>query len=445
MKTTILEKFSLLAIPLLISLGVSLLFYPGFMSYDTLHALRGARNGVTDSMWPPMVSYVWRMVDLVSPNPSVMHFSQLFLLLSSIFYIVFFFTKKIIYAIALIVFYLSIPPILGTLAVIWKDVLMAAFFIAGFALIVSMRLAINRWVFIFLALLAIALIFLGVCSRHNAIAGAVPLLFFLAWVMCLRVLKTSLCFWLGVISLGSALTCTVFFTKIQLDHYSFPSLTRMNSSTDAFMQSVRVLDVAGASLCVGKTLFSDMAPQLSLAEISRLYDPKHINLSAELLNQVGVDNRINKIWLGVAAHHPICFLYNKLQLTKYLIGANQGVPFLITAPSVDTNEYGYALTKSKFRDSVVRYIVEASRLPFFKPWILYLLSIGAFFSMAMSRRLTVAYMAMFFSAVFYFISLVIFGNAADARLPFYTLTTLSMFTFISIFELVYAQSRRAVR
>lgn len=74
-----------LAIPLLFSLGVAALFYPGFMSYDTLHALRSARNGVIDSMWPPMVSYVWRVVDLVSSNPSAMHFSQVFLLLFSIF------------------------------------------------------------------------------------------------------------------------------------------------------------------------------------------------------------------------------------------------------------------------------------------------------------------------------------------------------------------------
>jgi hypothetical protein len=82
---TVSGRVYLLSIPLLTSLGVAALFYPGFMSYDTLHALRGARNGVTDSMWPPMVSYVWRAVDLVSSNPSAMHFSQVFLLLFSIF------------------------------------------------------------------------------------------------------------------------------------------------------------------------------------------------------------------------------------------------------------------------------------------------------------------------------------------------------------------------
>jgi len=428
------SKVYLVVIPLLISLGVAALFYPGFMSYDTLHALRGARNGVTDSMWPPMVSYVWRAVDLVSLNPSAMHFSQVFLLLGSIFFIVFFYTKKISYAAAFLLVYLSIPVVLGTVAVIWKDVLMAAFFMASFAVVVSMRLVINKWGFVFLSLLAAFLIFLGVCSRHNAITGAVPLFFYLALVMCSRVLKRPMHLWLGVFLLGSVLTGAVFVTKIQLDNYSLPGLVKIKSSNDEFIQSVRVLDVAGASLCVGSNLFAEMAPNLSLAEIGGLYDPKHINLSAGLLSRVGYDSRINKIWLNVAIHHPICFFNNKFQLTKYMVGANKGAQFLITAPSVDNNEYGYSLPESSLRDSAVRYIVHASQLTLFKPWFLYLISIGAFVYMLLVRALTAGNLTIFMSAFFYFAGLVLFGNAADARLPFYTTTALLMFTFISIFE-----------
>lgn len=424
----------LLAIPLLVSLGVAALFYPGFMSYDTLHALRSARNGVTDSMWPPMVSYVWRAVDLVSVNPSAMHFSQVFLLLFSIFFIVFTFTKKIRYAAAFLLIYLTIPSVLGTVAVIWKDVLMAAFFLAGFVVIASMRHVTNRWGFILLLLLATFLIFLGVCSRHNAITGAVPLLFYLALIMCSRVLKSPSRLWLAVFFLGSTLTGAVFLTKIQLDNYSLPGFEKLRNSNDFFVRAVRVFDVAGASLCVGSNLFADMAPNLSLAEIRSGYDPRHINLSKGLLDKVGVDSRIDKVWLNVAVHHPVCFFSHKFHLTKYLIGANKGVQFLITAPSIDKNEYGYLLPESSIRDSTVAYIVHASALPFFKPWFLYLLSIGSLVYLVWARALTAGHSTIFLSAIFYLGGLVIFGNAADARLLFYTTTALSMFTFISILE-----------
>lgn len=424
----------LVVIPLLISLGIAALFYPGFMSYDTLHALRSARNGVTDSMWPPMVSYVWRTVDLISSNPSAMHFSQVFLLFFSIFFIVFFFTKKISYAATFLLVYLSIPAVLGTVSVIWKDVLMAAFFMAGFAVIAFMGQVINKWWFAFLALLATVLILLGVCSRHNAIAGAVPLLFFLASVVCSRVLKRPMHLWLSVFLLGSALTGAVFVTKIQLDNYALPGFIKISSSSVRFIRSVRVLDVAGASLCVGRNLFAEMAPDVSLAEIGTLYDPRHINLSAGLLSRVGDDNRIDKIWLSVAIHHPICFFYNKFQLTKYMLGANQGGQFLITAPAVDRNEYGYSLPESSLRDAAVAYIVKASDLPFYKPWFIYLISFFAFVYMLRVRALTADLLTIFLSADFYFAGLVAFGNAADARLPFYTTTTLILFSFISLIK-----------
>jgi hypothetical protein len=424
----------LLVIPLLFSLGVAALFYPGFMSYDTLHALRSARNGVTDSMWPPMVSYVWRVVDLVSVNPSAMHFSQLSLLLCSIFFIVFTFTKKIRYAALFLLIYLAIPSVLGTLAVIWKDVLMAAFFMAAFAVIVSMRNILNIWGFIFSSLLAIFLVFLGVCSRHNAITGAVPLLFYLALIICFRVLKSSPRLWLTVFFLGSVITGTVFFTKTQLDNYSLPNLEKLSNSNDLFVRTVRVLDVAGASLCVNKNLFADVAPNLSLDEIKSDYDPRHINLSKGLLDKMVVDAKIDDIWLNVAVHHPVCFFSHKFHLTKYMIGANTGIQFLITAPSVDKNEYGYLLPESSIRDSTVSYISYASALPFFKPWFLYILSIGSLIYLIWVKALTAGHLTLFISAIFYSGGLVLFGNAADARLLFYTTTVLVLLTFVTVIE-----------
>jgi hypothetical protein len=385
-------------------------------------------------MWPPMVSYVWRAVDLVSLNPSAMHFSQVFLLLFSIFFVVFFFTKQLSYATVFLFIYLSIPAVLGTVAVIWKDVLMAAFFLAGFAVIVSMRSVVNRWWFIFLSLLAVFLIFLGVCSRHNAITGAVPLIFYLALVVCSRVLKPSLRLWLCVVLFGAVLTGAVFVTKIQLDNYSLPSYEKLHYSKDSVIRTVGALDIAGASLCVGRNLFAGAAPGLSLAEIKSGYDPRHSNLSRVLMDKVAIDSRIDKIWLNVLIHHPICFFNNKFQLTKYMIGANKGAQFLITAPSVDNNEYGYSLPESSLRNASVAYIVHASQLPFFKPWFLYIISIGVFIYMVRIRALTAGLLTIFLSAIFYFAGLVAFGNAADARLPFYSTTALLVFTAIAILE-----------
>lgn len=418
--------------PILLSIGVAVLFYPGSMSYDTFYALSSARSGVTESLWPPMVSYVWRVVDLVSHNPSSMHFFQVLLLLSSVYYILVVSVKNITSIKIFFIIYLMIPSILGTLAVIWKDVLMSAFLLSGFALIEALKLVINKWAFKFISLALLFFVFVGICVRHNAITAAVPFLFYFSFVFCSRTIKNPNHSLWGVFLLGSILTGMLYFAKIQLDTYSLPTFARLNNGTGAQLQTVKVLDVAGASLCVGANLFGPEAQSISLEQIARIYDPRHANLSLGLLSRKEVFVNIEKIWRNTALRHPICFLNNKFQLTKYMIGANSGQQFLITHPSIDSNIYGYTLEKSPIRDSIFSYIIRSSRLFFLKPWFLYLISIGIFLYMAKKRSLSLSSCTLFLSAFFYIGGFILYGNAADARLLFYTTTVLAMFVFISI-------------
>ena len=427
------KKIYLIVIPLFLSLIVASIFYPGAMSYDTFHALQGARTAVTDSMWPPMVSYIWRVVDLVSFNPSAMHFSQLFLLIFSIYFIIYFFTRNVLYTTIFLLIYLSIPVILGTLAVIWKDVLMAAFFMAGFAVVQYMKGLTNKRQFYILALVSTFILFLGVCTRHNAITGAVPILFYLSWLIAQRVIKNTKYLWFGVFFIGFLLTSILFFTKTLLDSYSLPNFNKMPSSTNNFIELVRVLDVAGASLCVGENLFYK-TPSLSLEKIREMYNPKHANLSKDLVERPDVYVNINETWMNNAIKHPICIFSNKFELTKYLTGANSGEQFLLTHKVINDNEYGYAFKKSRIRGAAFSYIDMFSQFFVFKPWFIYFLSIAAFIYMLRIKELTPEYFTLFMSAYFYFSGIVAFGNASDARLLFYTTTTLSIFIFISMLE-----------
>jgi hypothetical protein len=426
----------LIAIPLLAALLIAAIFYPGAMSYDTLHALYSARNEVTDSVWPPMVSYVWRAVDLVSLDPSAMHFSQVFLLLFSVFYIVYFFTKSILHASIFLLIYISIPAVLGTMAVIWKDVLMAAFLMSGLGAAIYLSTVTTKRKFVGIFLLAISLIFLGVCSRHNAIAGAVPLIFYVAWLVCHRWRKDSKHVLLSVVILGSVLTGAIFFTKTFFDAYELPGFTRLPSSTQFVIKTVRVLDVAGASVCLGENLFADVAPDLTVDDIEDLYEPKHSNYSKELLEITALRSGITERWLSVAFQHPICFFYNKYQLAKYLTGANKGDQFLITHPGIDENVYGYAWSKSSLRDAAFSHVVNASKYTIFAPWFIYLLSILSLLYLMKYRALTVEYLTIYLSAILYLCGLVALGNAGDARLLFYTTSLLLMFTFLSITEVI---------
>ena len=418
---------------LLMTLAICFTFYPGFMSYDSLHALRGARGEVTDSVWPPMVSYVWRFVDLFSTNPSLMHFFQVFLLLFSLSSAVFLLFKKLKFSFIFILTYLSIPAILGTLVVIWKDVLMAAFFIATFAITLLLRHIKNRQLIFLLFLLALALVFLGICSRHNAITAAVPLIFLLTYTFFSKFKFNSFNKSLFISVSGIILILFSYTIKIQLDNYSLPNFVKLNAKFNDF-SGLKILDISGASICLDKNLFSKIDSNLTVADIEQMYDPKHCNLSSEITNKFHGNKDIDSIWVNLIKEHPLCFLYNKFHMMKYMIGGNPGTQFLITHPSVDENEFGYKLKDSWLREFFLSYIIGSSSLFFVKPWFIYLISIGSFVWLYRNKKLMPEYFALYTSGLFYFGSFILFGNAADARLLFYSTTTSSLIIFVTFIE-----------
>jgi hypothetical protein len=405
------------------------------MSYDSLHALRAARGEVTDSIWPPMVSYIWRFVDLFSTNPSSMHFFQVFLLLFSIFSALFLLFKKLKFSFMFILAYLSIPAILGTLAVIWKDVLMAAFFIAAFAVTLLMKHIKNNKLIFMSFLLASVLIFLGICSRHNAITAAIPLIFFLSHVFFS---KFNFNFFKKIIFFSVSGIILILFSytmKTQLDNYSFPNFVKLDAKFNDF-SGLKILDISGASICLDKNLFYKIDQNLTVADIKQMYDPRHINLSAKITSKFIGNKEIDSIWRNLIKEHPVCFFHYKFNMMMYMVGANSGRQFLITHPSVDENEFGYKLEGSSLREFFLRYIIGGSSFFFVKPWFIYLISVGSFVWLYRNKKLKPEYLALYISGLFYFGSFVLFGNAADARLLFYTTTTSSLIifaTFIGIF------------
>lgn len=428
LKASVRQQFRLLLLSAFVASLVVMLFYPGFMTYDSIHALRAARNGVTESVWPPIVSYVWRVVELFSSNPSAMHGTQVFLLTYSMALLVFYFTRRMSWVVFFLPLYFLVPVVLGTVAVIWKDVLMAAFLLAGMACAFWTRAASGARQFWSLSLACVAFVFLGVCARHNAIVAAIPIMLSLSWSICVRRFgeRTYLSVRLWLVWL--AMVVCVYAGKGLLDRFSIPEGNRLAGST-VLVQIVRVMDIAGASICANENLLGDLAPGVGLDDIKQYYDARHSNYFMRIFDKMSIDERLTPRWIGVAFSHPVCFWYNKVQMTKYLLGANAGEQYVVTAPEIYDNEFGYRLSPSRARDGAVAYIVNASTLFFFRPWFIYLLAVLAFGRAALLGRVRHEHLVLYSSALFYAAGLFFFGNAGDARFLFYTTTLLILAPF----------------
>lgn len=140
--------------------------YPGLMSSDSVHQLHEARTHVYSNAHPPFMSAEWTILDGIVTGPLLMVMLQGALFLGGAFGL----ARQVlapraaaIAAVAVLLF----PPVFATMAVVWKDSQMAAYFVAGTALVLSPTRRTR--------LLGLVLLSAGCAVRHNGFAAAVPL------------------------------------------------------------------------------------------------------------------------------------------------------------------------------------------------------------------------------------------------------------------------------
>jgi len=213
--------------------GISVVLnYPGFMSNDSVGQILQARNGIYSDIHPPLLPLLWHFTDRIIPGPFGMLLLQTTLIWLGTFLVTINWFKGTRFTIlslmpSMIIFY---PPIFTISGAIWTDVLMWAFFtlaigIAG-TIEPSPRQS-RRSTYINITL-TVAMIFLGVCVRYNAVLAAVPIM-----TLCiLRATRTER-YLHGVMAsgtLGTLLSLVFLFCVNIFNH----SLTQYHTNTWAF-------------------------------------------------------------------------------------------------------------------------------------------------------------------------------------------------------------------
>ena len=361
---------------LLIGLIVALIStasYPGFMSFDSIEALRQARGAVEGSQYPPFGSYVWRVFDWVWPGPTLMQLVQNTMLFGALTAILQALAWRVwMQACCLLICALA-PPILGTMVVVWKDVAVAAFFLAGFAAFFRARQArenepARRWGIP----AGFLLVFCGMAYRFNAASGALPLLVYGIWVAQPHGASAATNWrraWLGGVAGVLVLFSLVWFVNT----HRFPSLERLERNTN--MDSIMRFDLIGLSTFAGRSfvLGRDGAP-VDLEYLRKIYDARHLNLTSLHDSEGRVEGNVpqlSSIWLHALAEHPQAYLQHRLAVFREYIGWHGREAFYITHPSLDANPWNLTHTPNALTRELVPYLWNFRLGPLDKPWIYY--------------------------------------------------------------------------
>jgi hypothetical protein len=425
------------ALPLLAALAAAgailLAVYPGFMSYDSLRALEEARTAVRGGDYPPFVSYVWRALDLIWPGPALMLFVQNFLLVLAFASIL----RKLGYPPlgigAGVAVFCLVPPILGPMLVVWKDIGASACLCAAVACFLAAEGAARRRLAIGLG---ITMLFCGAAYRWNAVTAVVPLAAWFAWSGGFSGMRRA-----SALVAGGTMFVGVALVVGVVDGYRFPDFVRLPGPLG--IRRIMINDLAAMSALTGK----DLVPRNGAAArddaveyFRRIDDPRHLDLVAardtegRLAAAFTVPEPIVRAsYFAAIRDEPRAYVKRRTAVFRLLVGLDGERTYMPTHVGIDANDLGLDQRPTWLTRFVVAYVWVASATPLGKPWFWYLLGAGALVVALVRpgahRAVAVAAAA---SGAFYLVPLYFVTPAVDVRYNHWSLVCASIVVAIAL-------------
>jgi hypothetical protein len=407
---------------MLVAAAFTVASYPGFMSFDSIEALRQARFKVEGSQYPPFGSYVWRVFDWIWPGPSLMQLFQNGLLLSALALVLNLLRWPVLAQMGLIVGICLLPPITGTMLVVWKDVAVAAFYLAGFATLFYVRQCQPRLRSMWIGL-GIVLIFFGMAYRFNAASGAAPLLVYACWLYSRRGEVGGR--WVRAVVAGSVLLLSLFAMVWVVNSFRFPTFERLERNTN--IDSIRRHDLIGISRYSGQSMMPGVDGRpIDVEYLRKIYDARHLNITS--MNDVEgrlpkqESHEIRAAWMSAVQAHPLAYLRHRAEIMREYIALHGHDVFYVTHPSVDQNQLGVTHEPTQYTRKAVGHVWELRNSLLNRAWVYYLTAIAVVAWLASRARalrpeaLTVLLSGLLYLAPMYFIT-----PAGDVRYNFWSL------------------------
>lgn len=204
---------ALVAVSMLALLAI--VFYPGYMSPDSISHLEQATGVAHLTDWhPPVMTRLWGFLIRVTGHISSMLIFQLVLLVAAMFMLsilVYRHTRNRAWALSIYMI-LLLPNIVNIAGVIWKDVQMAFSLTLAVLLIwfiISSKKSLGRVAMYGIVGLTLLLILYAGILRHNALFAVLPILFVLPSLLTKR-----LHVWSGLACMAAGLIVTIGATAV---------------------------------------------------------------------------------------------------------------------------------------------------------------------------------------------------------------------------------------
>lgn len=400
----------------LVALVFVYLAWPGYMSYDSVFALEQARAGIVSGTYPPLVSYLWWVLECFVPGQGGMLAFQVVMLMAGIGFCVHRISDSVAAAIMACAAVPFLPALAGPMLVVWKDILFAAFVVAATcASFVICQASKRPRPFHLIA--AGLLLLLAASTRLNGLPALVPAMFFLVKATFRSGQRAAL---VAGVAAGLVLlaACVIAISTWRLP--DFQAIEKSRTQTYVMFH-----DLLGISNCMGVQVFSqDMTGgrEYDRRALKSIYHPEHVQRSFSgggfALSEASLAHVTQREWLAEIAHHPACYIDHKLNVLRYMLGYNRGQVFYITDAGVFQNELGLDAPRQQRVAPIVDRVLAGSASVFARPiaYLVYgLLGLVILWRKGADMRLPLALMA---SSILYLGPAVMLFSGADLRYQF---------------------------
>ena len=306
------------------------LFYPGYMSWDSAYQWWQARHSSYDSVHPPLMSMIWRISDYVWSGPGGMFVLQQALIWMALAAFAASLKRPLWQKTLLVLLIGFWPPLFGLSLHIWKDLWTMQAFAWAVAFLVKELQQPSRT----LRLLALIAITAACAFRHNALSGALPLIFWIVHRENINKKNNHS----STSRLMMNFAVTALLTTLVLCVSKLPNLGLQVKHTESIWSVVTLWDASAVSLREGRIIIPDELKDssLSLPDLQQHFDDytnttvfesgklKHSFDEAYTPEQKAA---LNKLMWSLPVEHTLPYLQHRMRLAELLYGLDpKGLP-----------------------------------------------------------------------------------------------------------------------
>lgn len=295
------------------------IFYPGTIGFDSAYQWWQARGGETSNVHGIGMTWLWRLSDAASQGPAFLFMLQLALFWCGLALVAASLPVRRAWRAAFFLVAGLAPIPFVVLSSVVSDAVMMAALCCALGICVSALGRGGRASF----LLVLALLFLAILVRKNALPAVIPLAIFACW----REFPALRSQFMRCVLAGSCIGIAMLGIDLLLER-------RVDHPVTVFA-GTEVWDLAAISIATGDLLLppSIHGPDLDVADLRQAFVPyanttifanTHADMSQPFFDPDDPRNgEIRRAWLDAIARHPGVYISHRWRLTRALFGSKQ--------------------------------------------------------------------------------------------------------------------------